>query len=67
MLVVGDIPVEADWSIQGEPSFVVLTVEDGVATIEVDFSLEHIGKIIVLQAYYNEEEYLKSILVISLV
>ena len=67
MLVVGDIPVEADWSIQGEPSFVVLTVEDGVATIEVDFSLEHIGKIIVLQAYYNGEEYLKSILVISLV
>lgn len=67
MLIEDGRPVIPNWSIQEEPSFVTLTVEDGVATLEVDFSLEHIGKIIVLEAEYNGEEYSKSILVVSLV
>lgn len=55
------------WSILNNPSWASLSVVDNIATIEVEFSSEHIGKNIVLQAEYASIIYTKSIIVSSLV
>lgn len=55
------------WSLLNSPEWATLTVEGDMASIEVEFSSEHLGKTLVLQATHEAQTHVKSIMVSSLV
>lgn len=66
-LTVNNTTVTPIWSMLDSPAYAYLVVDGSIATITIESSLKHIGKVVVLQAVYEEQTYLKSILISSLV